>query len=415
MERRFDVIVVGGGVVGLACAYALLGKGRGVCVLEGEDLGNGASQGNCGLLTPSHALPLTRPATLRQALRCIGKVDSPLYVRLRLDLDFLLWGLRFARHCGQKQMGRALRARSALLERSLELTREWITTEGLECEWQSEGLLEVYGEESALSDADQVQAILSEHGLDSKRLSAQETLEREPALTASSVAGGLFHPRDAHLRPDSFVAELARAVRDRGGVIQTDCSVHEILHDDRAQRIRTSRGEWVSSQLVMATGAWGPDLARGVGLRLPIQAGKGYSLTIPSPDGAPTMPLLLHEANMAVTPWSSGLRLGGTMELSGRNLDILPGRIAALRAGGARFLDCDLTSAGDEWVGWRPMTPDELPLIGPSPVSKRILVATGHGMMGVSMCAATGDLVARLLCGEDPGIDPGPYSATRFQ
>jgi D-amino-acid dehydrogenase len=103
------------------------------------------------------------------------------------------------------------------------------------------------------------------------------------------------------------------------------------------------------------------------------------------------------------------------MELSGRNLDILPGRIAALRAGGARFLDCDLTSAGDEWVGWRPMTPDELPLIGPSPASERILVATGHGMMGVSMCAATGDLVARMLCGEDPGIDPGPYSATRFQ
>ena len=95
MERRFDVIVVGGRIVGLACAYALLGQGRSVCVLEGEDLGNGASKGNCGLLTPSHALPLTRPATLRQALRCIGQVDSPLYVRPRLDLDFLLWDLSY--------------------------------------------------------------------------------------------------------------------------------------------------------------------------------------------------------------------------------------------------------------------------------------------------------------------------------
>ena len=414
MERRFDVIVVGGGVVGLACAYALLGRGRSVCVLEGDDLGSGASHGNCGLLTPSHALPLTRPATLRQALRCIGKPDSPLYVRPRLDLDFLLWGLRFVRHCGSRQMARALRARSALLERSLELTAEWIAREGFECEWQSSGLLEVYGEESALPGADKVQAILAEHGLDSRRLSADETREREPALTASSVVGGLLHPRDAHLRPDSFLAELARAVRGRGGVIHPDCPVQEILHDDRAQRLRTFGGEWVSSQLVLATGAWTPDLAKGLGLRLPIQAGKGYSLTIPPPDGAPKMPLLLHEANMAVTPWPSGLRLGGTMELSGRNLDILPGRISALRAGGARFLDCDLTSAGDEWVGWRPMTPDELPLIGPSPVSKRILVATGHGMMGVSMCAATGDLVARMLCDEDPGIDPGPYSATRF-
>jgi len=414
MERRFDVIVVGGGVVGLACAYALLGQGRSVLVLEGGDLGNGASPGNCGLLTPSHALPLTRPATLLQALRCIGKADAPLYVRPRLDLDFLLWGLRFVRHCGRKHMERALRARSALLERSLELTREWIATEGLECEWQSAGLLEVYGEESALSSADKVQAILSEHGLDSRRLSARETREREPALTASSVAGGLLHPRDAHLRPGSFLTELARAVRGRGGVIQTDCQVHGILHDDRAQRLKTSRGEWVSSQLVLATGAWGPDLARGLGLRLPIQAGKGYSLTMPSPDGAPKMPLLLHEANMAVTPWPSGLRLGGTMELSGRNLDILRGRIAALRAGAARFLSCDLTGAGEEWVGLRPMTPDELPLIGPTPATDRIFVATGHGMMGVSMCAATGELVAKMLCGEDPEIDPRPYSATRF-
>jgi D-amino-acid dehydrogenase len=415
MERRFDVIVVGGGVVGLACAYALLGRGRSVCVLEAGQLGNGASHGNCGLLTPSHALPLTRPATLWQALRCIGRQDAPLYVRPRLDLDFLLWGLRFVRNCGRKRMERALRARSALLERSLELTGEWIAAEGFDCEWQRGGLLEVYAEESALSGADRVHAILADHGVESKRLSAQETYDREPALRAGGVAGGLLHPGDAHLRPESFLAELARAVRGRGGQIQTECEVHAVLHADSAQRMKTARGEWVSSQLVLTTGAWAPDLARGLGLRLPVQAGKGYSLTLALPEGAPQMPLLFHEANMAATPWPSGLRLGGTMELSGRNLDILPRRIDALRSGAARFLTCDLTAAGEEWVGWRPMTPDELPLIGPVPSTDRIFVATGHGMMGVSMCAATGDLVARMLCGEDPGIDPEPYSAVRFQ
>jgi len=345
----------------------------------------------------------------------MGRSDAPLYVRPRLDWDFLAWGLRFALHCRSKKMELALRARSALLERSLQLTQQWIDEESLACEWQTMGLLEVYGEESALPEADRVQAILSDHGLESKRLSARETLECEPSLRAESVAGGLLHPRDAHLRPDTFLQELARAVCERGGVIQTDCEVQSVLLNGSAQRVESGRGHWVASKLVMATGAWGPDLARGLGLKLPIQAGKGYSLTLPLPEQAPRMPLLLHEASMVATPWPSGLRLGGTMELSGRNLDILPGRIAALRTGASRFLTCDVETGGEEWVGWRPMTPDELPLIGPLPSKRDIFVASGHGMMGLSMCAASGELVADMVCDKDPVIDPTPYSPARFQ
>ncbi len=408
------MIVIGGGVVGVACAYSLLALGRSVCVLEAGTLGNGASRGNCGLLTPSHALPLTRPETLRQTLGWFGKRDAPFYVRPRADLEFLSWGLRFLGNCRRSRMEAALRGRAALLGHSLDLTRDWIAAEGIECEWSEGGLLEVFERPSALEGAEGVRNILADHGIEAHLKSAEETLVLEPGLRADRVAGSLFHPRDAHLQPQSFLDGLGGAVQACGGTLELNCPVEGITVGSTGARVRTTRGDWLGSQLLVAAGAWSTDWQRPLNLNLPIQPGKGYSLTLPPAKGAPTLPLLLHEANMVVTPWPSGLRLGGTMELSGRNLEILPGRLQALRRGARQFLRCDVDAPGEEWVGWRPMTPDELPLLGRVPGFKRVFVAAGHGMMGVSMCAASGDCVARMMAGLDPGLDPTPYSLARF-
>lgn len=413
MDR--EVIVIGGGVIGLACANALLRAGRAVRVLEREVVGAGASHGNCGLVTPSHALPLTRPGMVRKALKWMRREDSPIYVQPRFDLEFFSWGLRFAGNCRPGGLANAIRGRAALLESSRDLYVEWIERDGLACEWEARGLIEVFATEERAAAEEESHRILAEYGVRTEPLTRDELLAREPALRPEMAAGAVY-PRDAQLRPGLLVSELARVVRAKGGVIEEGREVVGLEREGRrVSHVRTTDGGRAASAVVLAAGAWSPTLARAFGVRLPIQAGKGYSITSARPDPCPTNPLLLAEANMAVTPWPSGLRLGGTMEFSGRNTTIRRARIDALRTGAARFLRTPLGEGPiDEWVGWRPMTPDELPILGPSPRDENVVLATGHGMMGVSMAPATAEVVAQLVTSGRSEVDLAPYAVDRF-
>ena len=410
-----DTIVIGGGVVGLACANALLDAGRGVRVLERERVGAGASHGNCGLVTPSHALPLTRPGMLAKALAGMWREDSPLFLRPRLDPAFWSWGVRFALNCRRAGMLRALEGRKALLESSRDLFDDWVRRDALQCEWEELGLLEVFATEEGARAAESAHELLEEHGVHSDPVPHAELLAREPALR-EDVCSARFYPRDAQVRPDRLVAELARVVRAKGGVIEEGVAVRGARSArGRLEALDTDRGEVQGAVVVLATGAWSPLLGRALGLSLPVEAGKGYSITMRRPEPCPRVPLLLAEASMAVTPWPSGFRLGGTMELTGRNMLLRRARVEALRRGAARFLKEPLgEGAPEEWCGWRPMTPDELPIIDRSPRQENLFLATGHGMMGVSMATGTAQLVVELVTGRAPHVDPAPYAVGRF-
>ena len=415
MTERAEVVVVGGGVVGLACARELLERGRSVRVLEAGRVGAGASHGNCGLVTPSHALPLTRPGMVRQVLRWMTRADSPVYVRPRLDLSLVGWGLRFARHCTARGMGAALAGRAALLESSRELFVEWVERDGLACEWEPGGLLEVFATEGAAAEGEGARRLLEEHGVRSEALDADALRKLEPALR-DDLFGARLWPRDAQVRPERLVAELARVVRERGGTIQEGVGVVDVETErGRVRGVVTDSTRVPAREVVLAAGAWSPTLGRRLGLKLPIQPGKGYSITSARPDPCPRLPLLLAETSMAVTPWPSGFRLGGTMELSGPNHVLRSVRLEALRRGAARFLRTPIgPGAQEEWCGWRPMTPDELPVVGPAPRVEGLFVAAGHGMMGVSMAPATARLVGELVEGRTPFLDPRPYRVDRF-
>lgn len=410
-----EVVIIGGGVVGLAAANALLEAGRAVRVVERSKVGAGASRGNCGLVTPSHALPLTRPGMVRKVLGWMFREDSPIYVRPRLDLEFLAWSIRFAGNCRPGGLMNAIQGRSALLESSRDLYVEWISRDALDCEWEAGGLIEVFATDEGAHAEEETHRILAEHGVETEILDSKELLEREPALR-EGMAGGAVYPRDAQLRPDRLVSELARVVREKGGRIDEGSDVVALEREGgRVRSVVTGSRKYAASHVVLAAGAWSPTLARAFGVKLPIQAGKGYSITIPRPDPCPRHPLLLVEANMAVTPWPSGLRLGGTMELSGRNELVRRSRIDALRAGAERFLRAPLEEGrAEEWVGWRPMTPDELPILGPSPRDANVVLATGHGMMGISMAPATAKIVAELVTKGTAETDLSPYSPDRF-
>lgn len=414
-KRDCDVLVLGGGVIGLACAHYLQAAGREVTVLDQGRIGGGSSHGNCGTLTPSHAPPLVMPGTIGTALRWMFRPDAPLRVVPRFDPALWRWFLRSARLCNWQDFRRITAAKAPFLVQSRALIEQLVGEEGIDCAFRADGTLHVYRDARAFAAAEWLPRALGEVGIAAETLDGTRVEAMEPALKPG-VAGGCFFPGDASLRPDRYVAGLARAVRARGGTLVEDARVTGF--ESGASRITRVIGDGFAHRprdIVFALGAWSPLLARGLGLRLPIQPGKGYSITASCPALAPRLPLVLREASVCVTAWDSGYRLGSTMEFAGYDASLNRTRLDALRHGAARYLhEPEGRECEEEWYGWRPMTPDDLPIIGAAPGLDNLWLATGHGMLGVTMSALTGKLVSELVSGQPVSIDPAPYRAERF-
>jgi D-amino-acid dehydrogenase len=409
-----DVLILGAGVIGLSCALALLRAGRSVTVLDAGAVGGGASRGNCGTITPSH-LPLHAPGTVSRALRWMLTRDAPFYVKPTLDPEMLAWLLRFARRCNAADFRRTALYKSRLLLQSREQLAGLIARERIDCEFAASGTLYVWRGAKGLDQAQGDAAFLRELGVSVEILDGTAVRRREPALR-SGMAGGHFHAGDAHLRPDRHVAELARVVRALGGSIQEHVPVQAFdAAAGRISAVRTGLGAFHGREIVMALGSWSAPMARQIGLRLPIQPGKGYSITYARPQRAPAIPLVLEERSVCVTAWGSGYRLGSTMEFSGYDSTLNAARLAALRRGAAEYLEEPEGPVMEEqWYGWRPMTYDDLPLIGRAARLANLTLATGHGMLGMSLSAITAQLVTDLLAGRAAAVDMAPLSPRRF-
>ncbi len=414
--RSSDVLVLGGGVIGLACAWYLLGCGRSVTVLDQGSVGGGSSHGNCGTLTPSHAMPLAQPGTITTALHWLLKPDAPLRIKPRFDPTLWRWLLGFAAHCNERDCRRATAAKAPLLLRSRALIETLVREQQLDCEFAAQGTLYVFRDARYFEQLRREMAILDEHGIRTEVLDGPATQALEPALKPG-VAGGLLFPGDAQLRPERYAAELARIVRERGGQLAEDTRIEGFVRErGRIAKVVTSRGDFTADQVVFALGAWSPALARMLDLRVPIQPGKGYSITYTRPACCPRIPLSLKEPSVCVTAWGSGYRLGSTMEFAGYDTTLNRTRLDALRRGAAQFLhEPEGPSMVEEWYGWRPMTPDDLPLIGRAPQIDNLVLATGHGMLGVTMSAGTGQLVCEIIQGHAPSLDIAAFTPRRFQ
>lgn len=415
MNDDTDVLILGGGAIGLCCAHYLLQAGRSVRVLERGAVGSGSSHGNCGTLTPSHAAPLAEPGMVRQALAWMLRPDAPFYVRPRFDPALLAWLARFAGRCTQATWAQTLVHKAQMLQVSRALIERLIDEAGLDCGFSASGLLYVFREARGLQHIARSLPTLAAHGIASEVWDGDRLRREEPALRDDLLAG-VFFPGDARLRPDRYVAELARVVRAAGGVIDEHCAVTGFARrGGRIEAVHSERGPLRAREVVFALGAWSPQLARQLGLRLPIQPGKGYSITYSRPTPAPTRPLVLKERSVCVTTWADGFRLGSTMEFSGYDSRLNRRRLDALVRGAREYLRVpEGPERIEEWYGWRPMTIDDLPLIGRAPGLDNLLLATGHGMMGIGMSAVTGHLVTDLLCARAPVVDPAICAPERL-
>jgi D-amino-acid dehydrogenase len=401
------VVVVGGGVIGTACAYYLAKGGASVVLLERERLGAGASEGNAGCISPGHP-PLNRPGRVAKALRQMLDPTSPLYVRPGWNPGLWRWLAGFARYCTDAHVETAMRVMAPLGKRSMVLFDELIREEKLECEYRADGYYEISSSEAGLEEARHDAGLLARHGYTPEIVDADELRRREPAVGPRAL-GGVRYPEGATLDPGLFLERLAGAARRLGVEVREGTEVRSVtVRSGRATGVRLARGgEEGCDAVVLATGPYSLQVARKVGVRLPVQPGKGYHRDIGiGPNGAPPLRIasVLTESSVFCTPLYGFVRFAGTMEFSGINRVMRPERLRQLtRSAREIFPSLGSARASSEWCGLRPMSVDGMPIIGPLGDVEGLSVATGHGMLGLTLSPVTAEIIARhVLHGGDP-------------
>ncbi len=415
MSERPDVLVVGGGVVGVCTAHFLIERGVRTTLLERGEICSGASHGNGGWIFPSESAPIPGPGVIRKALPWLLDPESPFWIRPRASLALLRWLWDFRRACNANAVRESFRLRRTLSLASLERFTEFAKKLDFDFGFTQRGLALIFRTEKAMRDAQRDVDLLEAAGGSAKWLGVEELRGRVPSLSAD-LAGGLEFPDDAHLTPDDFVRGLAADVARRGAAIETHTEVLGVEWSRRGPvRVRTTRGDFRADEVVLAAGAWTPELTRGLGLRVPVEAAKGYSITVERPEGHPDLPLALVEGKSFVTPMGSRLRFGGTLELAGLDMRMNQRRVDALARTVRSYLPgLPRTPTVEIWRGLRPLTPDDLPILGRPAGTSGLILATGHGMSGISQGPISGELVAQLASGEKPEIDLAPFSPDRF-
>lgn len=410
------IIVVGGGVVGAACAHYLAASGASVTLIERSTIGSGCSHGNCGYVCPSHVLPLAGPGVIGKTLATLFRRDSALAIRWRLDPHLWSWLIRFALRCNQRAMMESARALQSLLNSSRTLYGELFRTGQLDAEWEERGMLFVFRTPKEMDHYAHTDHLLrTEFDMPATRYDGAALTELEPALKPG-LAGAWLYPRDAHLRPDRLMDSWKSLLTRQGVELREHCELTGLDHQGGVARaVKTSQGVLPADQIVIATGAWTPLLARHLGRRLPIVPGKGYSITMARPTRCPRYPIIFEEDRVAITPMQTGYRIGSTMEFAGHDETLNRRRLAILLRAARLYLhEPEAEPVNEEWWGWRPMVADGKPILGHLPGWANVHAATGHGMLGVAMATGSGRLIAELLTGKTPHVDPAPYAASRF-
>ena len=312
------VVVIGGGIIGAMCAWNLRNAGCQVTIVDREKFGAACSHANCGYVSPSHVLPLCRPGAIFKTLKAMLKSNSPFAVHPRFDLSFVKWFWNFALQCNQADMLATAAGRHAMLQSSKQLYQQLIADENIECEWQENGLLFVFDEEKSFSAYGKTDSLLREQfGVAATPYDGRQLIELEPAIK-SGFGGAWHYEGDCHLRPDKLLSQLREKMEQRGVQIIEDFPVQQFVRENgKAKTILANGQSLEADHFVVATGAMTPFLNQHLGFNVPIEPGKGYSITMPKPARMPRIPIIFEDSHVAITPMLSKYRIGSTMEFAG--------------------------------------------------------------------------------------------------
>ncbi len=417
MYKDDEVIIVGGGVIGICSAYYLNSRGIKVTVLDKGKIGHGSSFGNCGLIVPSHSIPLAAPGVVLQGLKWMFDSTSPFYIKPRFNYELILWLWKFMKACNQRRTAKGIETLVKLTTESMSLYEQIMDANPeLDCSVRKDGLLMVYetveGYNLGLHEAEAVES----HGIESQKMTNNELQKFEPGLR-NDVHGGVYYPGDGHFDPYKFVNQLSNLVKSKGVDIVEDTEVKDmIVSGNRISKIVTSNKEYTPNWTIITAGAWSPNLAKKIGLGLQVQPAKGYSVSYNRTGLSIKTPMLLSEAKIGVNPVIDGIRLAGTLELTGIDSSINEKRVQAIVGGAHEYLAGDTAKfeITNVWTGMRPVTPDGVPVIDRIPNMENLIVATGHAMLGMTMGPVTGKAVSEIVIGDSHSLDLTPLKMDRF-
>lgn len=412
------VLIIGAGIMGLSSAYYLQKAGHEVTILEKGDLTDNCSFGNAGMIVPSHFVPLAAPGMVSQGVRWMFNSKSPFYVRPSLNADLVSWGIKFLKNANAKHVAASARPLTELSLLSKSLYKELAQQPGFDFGLSEKGILMFYKTDKAAEEEAHLVHQGKELGLDMEILNVAECLALQPELKLN-VLGAVHYRCDAHLYPDQLIAVLLKHLNEKGVKIIRDHEVTRIETNGNAiTRVFTAAKEWTADQYIIAGGSFSPAIARLVDLKVPLMPGKGYSFMVKEPQQRMQIPALLAEARVAITPMGGSLRYGGTMELDKINDRVNMNRVKGIVRSIPEYfpdLEPEVPTEKEVWFGFRPSSPDGLPYIGRSNKYNNLVIATGHGMMGLSLGPATGSLVNQIISGDKTSIDIKAFSAHRFQ
>lgn len=415
------VVIIGGGVIGLFSAYYLVEAGKEVVVIDKSSGDEGCSFGNAGMVVPSHFIPLASPGMIEKGLKWMLDSESPFYVKPRLSLELLKWGIQFYKNANQRHVDQ-----SVPLLRDLGLVSKSLyhdLANKLSYSYEEKGLIMYCKNQDTLDEEAHVAELANRIGIVAEVLDKSAIHALEPHIKPE-VAGAVYFPGDAHLNPTELIQSLKKYLIDKGVLIMSEAEVVDIqlngLDIESVEVLNNGKTEKVFTEsVVLAAGSWSGLLAKKLKLNLPMQAGKGYSVSkAQKPQKEILIPSILVEARVAITPMSGKfVRFGGTMEIGGLDSTINMNRVKGIIKSVPQFFpdyNLELPQKEEIWYGFRPCSPDGLPYIGHSGAYKNLFINTGHAMMGISLAPASGKLIAQQILGKKTEMDLGGFSAQRF-
>ena len=411
-----NIVIIGGGIIGLCTAYYLQKEGHQVTVIDKSDFTTGASYVNAGYITPSHFISLASPGIITQGIKWMFNASSPFYVKPRLDVDFLKWAWAFKKSANAKKVAASIPVIKDINLLSRDLYEEIKASNDFNFHFERKGLMMYYQSDKVGEHEWEVGKKALKIGLNVEHLTSKEAILKYEPNADLNVKGAVYFDCDAHMTPSDFMPEMLGYLKSKGVQIVANEKVKDIeVFNQIISKVITDKSAYSPDEVVMAAGSWSPLLTKKIGLKIPIQAGKGYGINVEKQTNI-TVPSILCEAKVAVTPMTGFTRFAGTMEIDRINHTINPTRVNSIATAAESFyngLEIDQTEKDAAECGLRPCSPDGLPYIGKSSKCSNLTIAAGHAMMGWSLGPATGKLVTEIISNKKPSLDLQPFHPDR--
>lgn len=411
------VVIVGGGAIGLATAYYLLKKNRRIVLIDKGDFGQEASKGNMGWVCPLLAEPVPSPGLIKTSFKWMFKKDSPLYIS-PFKMPFMSkWLLDFWGHSNETDYKKGEAALHELQKHTFSLFDD-LEEDGLNFEMYKDGFIFLFSDKKELNNTlEKIKVRANKLKMEQPVILSPDEVKKMEPNVSSEISGAIYLKDQRHIRPESLWSAMINHLKSYGVEFQTNTEVIDFkIKRKKVIAVKTRDGYVDGDEFLVSAGAWSRPLLKKAGYNIPIQAGKGYSITLSNPSFNINHPMYLGESKVGISPFGNEIRLGGTMELSGNNLKLNEERIKSIRASATKYLPQDLIGDAEiKWTGMRPMTPDGLPIIDKLPKIKNMFLASGHNMEGVSLSLITGKIMSELITSKNEEHKFPAFKANRFK